>query len=88
MLIGGLLNFITGDTFSFVVFMAYGAFWLTFAYTLEPAYLAYGAYATDTNNLSTGLTSQGFNASFGRSQFISDIERERERKREREIQIY
>lgn len=70
MLIGGLLNFITGDTFSFVVFMAYGAFWLTFAYTIEPSYVAYISYATDPTSAATastsGLQSPGFNASFGK----------------------
>jgi succinate-acetate transporter protein len=65
LIIGGFLNFITGDTFSFVVFMAYGAFWLTYAYTLDPAYLAYGAYSPDPTNPALGLTSTGFNASYG-----------------------
>jgi len=45
--------------------MAYGAFWLTFAYTIEPYYLAYGAYSSDPTNPALGLTSTGFNASFG-----------------------
>jgi uncharacterized protein len=67
LIIGGLLNFLVGDTFSFVVFEAYGAFWLTFAFTIEPANLAYGAYANDPTNLSSGLVTPGFNASFGKS---------------------
>lgn len=68
MIIGGLLNFITGDTFSFVVFMAYGAFWLTYATTVEPSYLAYGAYSPDPTNLALGMESVGFNSSFGKSE--------------------
>jgi uncharacterized protein len=79
LLIGGFLNFITGDTFSFVVFMAYGAFWLTFAYTIEPSYLAYISYATDPSNPATaptsGIESQGFNASFGKLNAIENEER-------------
>lgn len=46
--------------------MAYGAFWLTYAYTLDPAYLAYGAYSPDPTNPALGLTSTGFNASYGK----------------------
>lgn len=50
--------------------MAYGAFWLTFAYTIEPSYVAYISYATDPTNAATastsGLNSPGFNASFGK----------------------
>lgn len=41
-----------------------GAFWLAFAATLQPAYNAYGAYS-ETNIPSDGLTSAGFNSTFG-----------------------
>ncbi|CAG8970994.1 hypothetical protein HYALB_00007662 [Hymenoscyphus albidus] len=36
MSLGGVLEFILGNTFPFVVFMAFGAFWLTLASTLQP----------------------------------------------------
>ncbi|PNS16342.1 Protein alcS [Sphaceloma murrayae] len=63
MIIGGFGEFILGNTFPCVVFMSFGAFWLTYAATLTPYYNAYGAYST-TGNPADGLTSAGFNASF------------------------
>jgi len=36
-----------GNTFTMVVFGSYGAFWLTFAATLQPIYNALGAYTAD-----------------------------------------
>jgi len=44
MVIGGFLEWILGNTFPFVVFTTFGAFWLTFAATLEPQYNASIAY--------------------------------------------
>lgn len=68
MIIGGFLEFIIGNTFPFVVFSSFGAFWLTFAATLQPTYNAWGAYApADATSPAAGLTTQGFNASFGKS---------------------
>ena len=64
MMVGGFLEFILGNTFPFVVFMSFGAFWLTFGATLQPFYNAYGAYSTDLENPAEGLTTVGFNASF------------------------
>lgn len=64
MIIGSILEFILGNTFPFVVFGTFGAFWLTFAATLTPYYNAWGAYATDPSNPATGLTSPTFLASF------------------------
>lgn len=67
MIIGGFLEFIIGNTFPFVVFSSFGAFWLTFAATLQPAYNAWGAYApADATSAAAGLATQGFNASFGK----------------------
>jgi len=48
MILGGFLEFILGNTFPFVVFGSFGAFWLTFAATLTPFYNASIAYAPDT----------------------------------------
>lgn len=70
MTVGGFLEFILGNTFPFVVFMSFGAFWLAYGATLQPFYNAYGAYAPPTasgaaGNPAEGLTSEGFNASLG-----------------------
>jgi len=64
MLLGGFLEFILGNTFPSIVFSSFGAFWLTFASTLQPFYNAYGAYSPDPTKPGLGLESVGFNASF------------------------
>lgn len=64
MLVGGFLEFILGNTFPFVVFMAYGAFWLSFGSTVQPFYGAYASYSTTTTP-ADGLKTVGFTASFG-----------------------
>ncbi|KAF2091560.1 GPR1/FUN34/YaaH-class plasma membrane protein-like protein [Saccharata proteae CBS 121410] len=63
MILGGLGEFIIGNTFPFVVFCSFGAFWLGFAATLQPFYNAYGAYST-TGNAADGLATVGFRSSF------------------------
>lgn len=65
MIIGGFLEFILGNTFPFIVFSSFGAYWLTFASTLQPFYNAYGAYSPDPAEPGLGLATQGFTASFG-----------------------
>jgi uncharacterized protein len=55
MILGSFLEFILGNTFPFVVFGSFGAFWLTLAATLTPHYNASIAYdpahpATSANN--------------------------------------
>lgn len=64
MILGSLGEWIIGNTFPFVVFGSFGAFWLTFGATLQPFYNAYGAYSTTTSP-AEGLDTVGFNASFG-----------------------
>jgi len=64
MILGGFLEFILGNTFPSVVFSSFGAFWLSFAATLQPFYNAYGAYSPDPTAPGEGLATQGFNASF------------------------
>ncbi|PIA92628.1 Protein alcS [Cercospora beticola] len=64
MILGGLGEFILGNTFPFVVFSSFGAFWLQYGATLQPFYNAWGAYATPGEEVTTGLTSVGFNASY------------------------
>jgi len=64
MMLGGLLEFILGNTFPFVVFTSFGAFWLSFAGTLTPYFAAYASYAPPTGTAADGLETVGFNASF------------------------
>ncbi|KAJ5057922.1 GPR1/FUN34/yaaH family-domain-containing protein [Bipolaris maydis] len=61
MVLGGIGEWILGNTFPFVVFCSFGAFWLGFGATLQPFYNAYGAYANPSVQGSTGLESVGFN---------------------------
>jgi len=44
MILGGFLEFILGNTFPFVVFCSFGAFWLSFGATLTPYFNASIAY--------------------------------------------
>ena len=66
MSLGGILEFFLGNTFSFVVFCSFGGFWFTLGATLTPAFGAYAEYAADPANPSSGLTSAGFHASYGK----------------------
>ncbi|KAI1501736.1 GPR1/FUN34/YaaH-class plasma membrane protein [Biscogniauxia marginata] len=66
MMLGGLLEFLLGNTFPCVVFVGFGAFYLSFGCTLLPQFNAYAAYApADASSPTAGLETQGFNASFG-----------------------
>ncbi|KAI1335811.1 GPR1/FUN34/YaaH-class plasma membrane protein-like protein [Xylariaceae sp. FL0016] len=66
MILGGIFEFLLGNTFPCVVFVSFGAFWLSFGSTLIPQFNAYAAYApTDATSSAVGLQTQGFNASFG-----------------------
>ncbi|KAJ5168029.1 GPR1/FUN34/yaaH family-domain-containing protein [Penicillium canariense] len=59
MILAAVLEFILGNTFIFVVFSSYAAFWLSLAATLTPFYAAYTAY--DPSN----PENPGFNNSYG-----------------------
>ncbi|OCL03202.1 GPR1/FUN34/YaaH-class plasma membrane protein [Glonium stellatum] len=63
MVLGGIGEWILGNTFPFVVFSSFGAFWLTWAATLQPFYGAYAAYST-TSNPADGINTVGFRSSF------------------------
>ena len=65
MVIGAVLEFILGNTFPFVVFGSFGAFWFTFGATLTPFYNAAGAYG--------GNTSPVFAATFGYFQLYMGV---------------
>ncbi|KAI4186274.1 MAG: hypothetical protein LQ346_005723 [Caloplaca aetnensis] len=65
MTLGGILEFVLGNTFAFVVFCSYGAYWFTEGITLTPFYGAYAAYASDATNPMEGFNSEGFHATYG-----------------------
>lgn len=66
MIVGGVGEFIVGNTFPMVVFASFGSFWLTFAFTLIPFYHSVGNYAAyDPIPANGGLTSPEFNNAFG-----------------------
>ncbi|CAD0109135.1 unnamed protein product, partial [Aureobasidium uvarum] len=64
MILGSIGEWLIGNTFPFVVFGSFGAFWLTFAATLQPFYNAYGAFSADAAAPGEGLQTVAFNASF------------------------
>ncbi|KAK1072393.1 hypothetical protein LTR74_002706 [Friedmanniomyces endolithicus] len=72
MILGALGEWIIGNTFPFVVFGSFGAFWLSFAGTLTPSFNAYGAFST-TSNPAEGLTVPTFNASFAFFQIFMGV---------------
>ncbi|OAL47820.1 hypothetical protein IQ07DRAFT_613224 [Pyrenochaeta sp. DS3sAY3a] len=61
MVLGGIGEWILGNTFPFVVFTSFGAFWLGWAATLQPFYNSFAAYKDPNVETSTGLESVGFN---------------------------
>jgi uncharacterized protein len=64
--IGGLLEFVLGNTFAFVVDLTFSAFWLTLGATLHPSFDAVGPYSPDPSNPALGITTTAFNSSFGK----------------------
>jgi len=67
MILGAIGEWIMGNTYPFVLFGAYGGFWLSFAATLTPSLGAYGHYSPDFSTMdpSAGLDDPTFAASFG-----------------------
>jgi succinate-acetate transporter protein len=45
--LGAILEWIIGNTFIYIVFGSFGAFWLTFAATLTPFYAASSSFTAD-----------------------------------------
>ncbi|KAK5195435.1 hypothetical protein LTR92_004374 [Exophiala xenobiotica] len=62
MILGGFLEFILGNTFPFVVFGSFGAFWLSFGATLTPYFNASIAY--DPTHPAASSTNPTFAATF------------------------
>lgn len=65
MLVASVMEWILGNTYIFVVFGTFGSFWLTFAATLQPYFFAYGNYSPNPAKEALGLTTAGFNDTFG-----------------------
>ncbi|KAF7562244.1 hypothetical protein G7046_g1899 [Stylonectria norvegica] len=63
LLLGGIGEWLLGNTFPATVFTLFGAFWFTFGATIVPGYGAYGAYST-TGSAADGLTEGQFYATF------------------------
>lgn len=63
MVLGGLLEFILGNTFPFVVFGSFGAFWLSFGATLTPYFNASIAY--DPTHPAAASSNPVFASTFG-----------------------
>jgi len=64
MVVGGILEWVLGNTFSAVVFTSFGGFWFSLASTLVPSFNAYGAYSPNPSQPAGGLASASFAASF------------------------
>lgn len=56
--ISGVLEWVLGNKFPFLVFCAYGCYWLPFSSTLTPSIGAYGHHSTSFSDMdsSAGLT--------------------------------
>lgn len=65
MVIGSFLEWIVGNTFPFVVFGSFGAYWLTIGATLQPFYSAFGNYAPTGEPAAAGIAEPAFLNSFG-----------------------
>ncbi|KAI9812852.1 MAG: hypothetical protein M1832_006473 [Thelocarpon impressellum] len=65
MFTSGMMEFILGNTFSFIVFCTYGGYWFALGATFTPFFYAYGAYSTNPADGNMGLQSNTFQASFG-----------------------
>lgn len=66
MVISGVLEWVLGNTFPFIVFSVFGAFWLAYAATLQDGF--YGAISSYTSTVPQGenpANSTGFRAGFG-----------------------
>jgi len=62
MTVGGVLEWIMGNTFPSTVFTTFGSFWLTYGSTLVPWYNASGAYVTE--KYTSGLENPQFYNTF------------------------
>lgn len=64
MLLGGIGEWILGNTFPCVVFTSFGTFWIAFGMTLQPQTGAFANFAPDPADPAGGLDTTAFNASW------------------------
>lgn len=65
MVLGGILEWVLGNSFSSTVFCSFGGFWFSYGATLIPSFASYASYApADAKTAAEGLEQPGFNASF------------------------
>ena len=65
MLLGGFLEFLLGNTFSFVVFSSFAAYWMVYGATLTSQFDSFTTYASTDKTAGTGAESPVFQAAFG-----------------------
>lgn len=65
MTLGGLLEWVLGNSFPAVVFCSFGTFWLSYGGVLNPSFAAFSSYAGVGDDATEGLQTTGFNASLG-----------------------
>ncbi|KAF2171050.1 hypothetical protein M409DRAFT_19023 [Zasmidium cellare ATCC 36951] len=66
MWVAGMLEFVLGNTFPFLVFMSFGSFYCSYGATLIPWFATYQSFSADPNgDPLAGLTDPSFNASYG-----------------------
>ncbi|PTB40130.1 uncharacterized protein TrAFT101_004829 [Trichoderma asperellum] len=65
MTLGGLLEWILGNSFPAVVFCTFGTFWLSYGGVLNPSFAAFSSFAGENEAGAEGLKTTGFNASLG-----------------------
>lgn len=65
MTLGGLLEWILGNSFPAVVFCTFGTFWLSYGGVLNPSFAAFSSFAGEDEAGAEGLKTTGFNASLG-----------------------
>ncbi|KAI5459020.1 GPR1/FUN34/yaaH family-domain-containing protein [Mariannaea sp. PMI_226] len=63
LLLGGIGEWILGNTFPSTVFCLFGGFWFSFGATIVPGYGAYGLYST-SDSVSEGLSEGQFYSTF------------------------
>ena len=64
MFLGGLLEFLLGNTFPFVVFASFSGFWGTYGATLTEQFDAFTTYAQAGETTGSGAESPVFQAGF------------------------
>lgn len=65
MFVGGLLEWVLGNSFAAVVFCTFGGFWFSYGATLAPAFAAFASYAPNGQPGALGAQTRSYNVSIG-----------------------